>query len=477
MNIRSLHFRLMLWYALWLGVVFIIMAVLVFFGMREYLERRLVLTQTQRAQRIATLVMRTNIITSDRALSDEITARYAPEATGRFIRVTTPERVVRYESGMPLDRSFDPEEISPPSGKQGTRNEVQADGTELVFSTVAAGPPKSPRFLIETGESLAPAIIELRRQLFLLALGFISVAGMALGGGFLLVRRALRPVEEITRSAEQITSHNLNERLSVPPTGDEFEHLSHTLNRMITRLDEAFQYNRRFLADASHELRTPLTVLRGELESLVNDAHLPPEIRERLGSTLEEAERLAQIVEALFAIARLDAGEAQAESTRFDLAQLVASTADQMLLLAEDKKISVTTIGTAETLVIGDRARIKQVIVNLLDNAIKYTPEGGAISLRVSATEAHAVLEIEDTGIGIPEVALPHIFERFYRVDKARSRELGGAGLGLSIVKSICTAHDGNVSASSSPGKGSKFKLELPLATSGTDLKSKQHEH
>ena len=215
MNFRSLRFRLVLWYALWLGAVFVIAAMLVYFGLREYLEHSLAVAQTQRAERIAALVLRANV-TTDRALAEEITTRFAPEASGRFIRVTKPDGAVTYQSSAPLDQSFDPAQISPPPPRTGTRKIKLADGAELILATIAAGPAHAPRFLIETGESLAPALVALRRLVFLLGLGFCAVALMALGGGFLLVHRALRPVEEITRSAERITSRNLSERLPAP---------------------------------------------------------------------------------------------------------------------------------------------------------------------------------------------------------------------------------------------------------------------
>jgi signal transduction histidine kinase len=179
---------------------------------------------------------------------------------------------------------------------------------------------------------------------------------------------------------------------------------------------------------------------------------------------LEEVDRLAKIVDALFAISRLDSGEAQQARTRFDLAPLAAGTTEQMSLLAEDKGVSVACNVEGNVSVEGDRARIKQVVVNLLDNAIKYTPAGGSINLLVRSCDNKAIIEVADTGIGIPAAALPHIFERFFRVDKARSRDAGGAGLGLAIVKSICAAHGGRVEVESSEGRGSRFKVELPLA-------------
>jgi signal transduction histidine kinase len=206
--------------------------------------------------------------------------------------------------------------------------------------------------------------------------------------------------------------------------------------------------------------------MRGELESIVEETRFNADVQATAISVLEEVERLARIVEGLFAISRLDAGEAQKEWVQFDLAGLASGTAEQMCLLAEDKGVSIACDAPKEVIVDGDRARMKQVIVNLLDNAIKYTPSGGAVRLSVTATNDKAVLEVEDTGIGIPAEARAHIFERFFRVDKARSREMGGAGLGLSIVKSICAAHGGQVDFQSREGAGSRFKVELPLSRS-----------
>ncbi len=305
----------------------------------------------------------------------------------------------------------------------------------------------------------------LGQLVILLCLGMPVVALVAIGGGYYLVGRALGPVVEIAQSAEQITQHNLDERLPIPQTGDELEHLSLALNRMITRLSQAFEQNRRFLADASHELRTPLAALRGEMESLVKQARCSPELQDRAGSALEEVDRLAKIVEALFAISRLDAGETHQKWSKFDLALLGTSTAEQMSLLAEDKGISVACHAQENVSITGDPARIKQVVVNLLDNAIKYTPSGGSIDLDVHTAAGKAVLEVADTGIGIPANDLSHIFERFFRVDKAHSRDIEGAGLGLAIVKSICTAHGGQVLVESVEGRGSRFKVELPLAS------------
>jgi len=307
-----------------------------------------------------------------------------------------------------------------------------------------------------------------------LALGLPLAVGIITFGGYWLVNRALRPVERITHAAEQITQLNLSDRLPVTNTGDELERLSLALNRMIARLDDAFQNSKRFVADASHDLRTPLTILRGELESLVEDPQQDEELHGRLAGLLEEAIHLTKIVNQLFTLTQLDSGQSRADWRRFDLAELARTTADQMSLLAEDKGIALACTADQPAFVLGDRSRIKQVIVNLLDNAIKYTPAQGRVQVRVSGINGCAVLEVEDSGIGIPPDALPHVFERFYRVDKTRSAEAESAGLGLAIVKSICTAHRAKVEADSVPNQGSRFTVKLPLQKN--DEVSRNHE-
>jgi len=196
---------------------------------------------------------------------------------------------------------------------------------------------------------------------------------------------------------------------------------------------------------------------------MVDDPHLDIRLRGRLASLLEEAVHLGKIVEQLFTLSRLDSGEGNADWTRFDLAELVRTTAEQMSLLAEDKKISIACDTGMPVFIQGDRSRIKQVIVNLLDNAIKYTPGQGEVHVRVRGIDDRAVLEVQDNGIGIPPDSLPYVFERFYRVDPARTADSESAGLGLSIVKAICTAHGAEVEASSVPSVGSRFLVKLPL--------------
>ncbi len=467
MNPRSIRFRLTAWHAGLLTAVFVLLGVLMCFRLRSYLEDNLLEAQARRTRQIAETLLVNVKQTGEPYVVNEIKSLYAPELSDRFIRVTRHDGTVLYQSGAPADQSFDPAEApAAPASPQRefTRKEKLPDGRNLLIAAFRAAANDSSPYLVEVGAPTQAIETMLHHLLLLFGLGLPVVVLVAAGGGYFLVKRALMPVDKIAGKAEMITQHNLSERLPVAHTGDELERLSLALNLMITRLDDAFQNSKRFVADASHELRTPLTVLRGELEELAQDARLGHEQRERLGSLLEEVERLSKIVERLFALSRLDAGEAQAEWVPFDLGELAVTTADQMALLAEDKKISVICDCAPRVPVNGDRARLKQVVVNLLDNAIKYTPDGGAVHLKVRAVNGHAVLEVSDTGVGIPAEAVPLVFERFFRVDPTRSREPGGAGLGLAIVKSICSAHGGEVEVESAVGRGSRFRVQLPLA-------------
>jgi heavy metal sensor kinase len=466
MNPRSIRFRLALWHASLLTAVFVLLGALLYVQLRTYLENALLETQARRARQIAETLLVHLTPGGEAAAAAQIEALYAPEHSDRFIRLTRADGTVAYVSGPPTDQGFDARGVAPlapPPARAFTRHEPLPDGNALLIAAAPA-PPGGPGYLVEVGTSAAPVESMLSRLLLLLGVGLPIVVLVAAGGGYLLVREALQPVEELGRKAEVITQRNLSERLPVRPTGDELERLAVSLNHMIQRLDDDFQMTQRFVADASHELRTPLTVLRGELEELAQDGALDLERRERVGSLLEEAERLSQIVDGLFTISRLDAGEARAQWARFDLARLAGTTAEQLTLLAEDRRIAIICDTDRPVEVEGDRARLKQVIVNLLDNAIKYTPVGGAVRLRVVAEEGRAVLEVADNGLGIPPEALPHVFDRFFRVDQSRSREPDGAGLGLAIVKAIAQAHDGEVEAESEAGRGSRFRVKLPLA-------------
>jgi heavy metal sensor kinase len=470
MNTRSLSFRLVIWYAGVLTAVFIILGALTLIFLRHYLEAAVLDTQVRRARQIADTLLATIDKTGERAMAQQVEDLYSPEANDRLIRVIRSDGHVVYVSSNPHDGSFVPAKVPLASlttslVRDGVMvRKENAPGGSLLIGTVTYPRLSAPRYLVEVGVSAQRTESTLSQVLLLMAIGLPVAVCVAVAGGFVLVRRALKPVEGIARKAEEITQVNLSERLPVVRTGDVLERLSVSLNHMISRLEDAIQTSKRFVADASHELRTPLTVLRGELEALAQDTALRAQTRESLGSMLEEVDRLGEIVEGLLALSRLDSGEAPSERSRFDLGELVTNTAGQMSLLAEDKSITVTCDAAPDVMVECDRARMKQVVVNLLDNAIKYTPNGGRVLLKISRDASDAILDVADNGMGIPTEAQPHMFKRFFRVDDSRSREQGGAGLGLSIVKSICGAQGGAVELRSVPGEGSRFRVRQPLA-------------
>jgi len=466
---RSIRFRMALWYAALLAGALALFGAATYLGLERYLQKSLEESLIKQARSIGDVLL-VNINQSGQDYVDnEITEHYSPEINGRFIRVTRANGKQIYVSGPPKDGTFDPALVAAqrlPLTREFTREMEMSDGHELLLHGLPYRASDGAQFLIEVAAPYNQIESVLRGLLLTFALGLPLIVALAIGGGYLLMRRALHPVDEIRQKAAQITSRNLSERLPVVHTGDELERLATDLNRMIARLEGSFLQINRFSADASHELRTPLTVLQGELEAIAQKGQgLPEDVRDTIGSALEETQRLSKIVASLLAISRLEAGEARVQPVRLDLAELARTTTDQMKLLAEEKRISLTSDGSEPVEVQADPSRLKQVVVNLLDNAIKYTPEGGNVSISVMRRDDHAVLEVADSGLGISADDLPHVFERFYRADKARSRQMGGTGLGLSIVRSICLAHGGQITVNSTEGRGSLFRVELPLAT------------
>jgi heavy metal sensor kinase len=281
--------------------------------------------------------------------------------------------------------------------------------------------------------------------------------------GYALARRVLRPIHLMTRVARRITSTNLNERLLRTHSGDELDMLAETLNDMIERLEESFALLRQFAADAAHELRTPLTILRGEAELALRAKSTDPRVyRDTLEGTIRECDHMVGVVTNLLALTRADAGdETRArEPVRLDL--LLTELAETFLILAEEAGLALDAPAFPPVTVMGDRSRLHELFANILDNAVKYTPRGGRVSLGYALDPDEVHVTVSDTGIGIPQEHHDKIFTRFYRVDSSRSRETGGSGLGLSIAKAVATSYGGRIEVDSAPGAGSRFTVTLP---------------
>jgi signal transduction histidine kinase len=466
MKLASLRFRVTSWYSSLLATALVVFGAAVFLGLQNYLVTSMQHNLRDEATNIAQQFLSEVEERGTHWMTAEIEESYAPEGDGQYIRIL--------RNGQPLYQSRNsPAELasSLPAGlsdAQGIAAHYQTlvpqGGRRILLYTYPYTSPTGVHFIVQTGMPTEAVDSILRSLLIALCLLTPIILSGAAVGGHLLMNVPFRPVVALTLQAEQIGKKGMGERLPMIHTGDELERLSISLNQMITRLEDALAHNHRFSADVSHELRTPLTIMRGELEPLVEAEGLPLEAVDAVGSALEEIDRMSDIVESLLAISKLDS-QASIPRLPVKLDALSSSTVEQMQLVAEDKHVSLRAEVREEVWVPGDLVRLQQLIVNLLDNAIKYTRSGGRVHLKVTSQGSRALLEIDDDGIGIPAECLPFVFERFYRADKARSRESGGAGLGLSIVKAICTAHEGAVSIQSREGMGTTVRVDLPLCS------------
>jgi len=305
----------------------------------------------------------------------------------------------------------------------------------------------------------------LRTLLILVPVGLL----LAAAGGALTARAALARIDTMSRTARRISAEDLAERLARDGTGDELDHLAETLNEMLARLEAAFAEIRRFSADAAHELRTPLTALRGGLEVALRAERTAPQYRAALASSLDDVERLVRLAEDLLLLTRSSAG-AEAKAAPVDLEPLVLDVLDTALRLAAGGAVTVRLAdafpraGDAQLTVTGEAMALRRALLNLVENALKYTPAGGTVELALAREGAEGVIRVRDTGVGIAAADLERIFDPFVRLDAARARATGGAGLGLAIARSIVAAHGGTLAGESAPGRGSVFTIRLPLA-------------
>lgn len=349
-------------------------------------------------------------------------------------------------------------------------------GESLRVATHRADDPEGDgTYFIRLGQSMVAIQSAERRALIVLGIAIPLALLLGSFGGLLLANQALSPVDRITKAAEQIAAGDLTERVPMPASGsakmDEIGRLAETFNHMISRLQAAFERQKQFTSDASHELRTPLAVMRGDMEIALRRERSPEEYQRVLASNLEEIIRLTRLIEDLLMLARADSGRVELRCEPVDLNKLCRQMVDYISPLAQQRNQSLvyqppapTFDGDAQIIVSADLQRIKQMLLNLLDNAIKYTEPNGSVKLGLKAENNCAVIAVTDTGRGIPSEDLPHIFERFFRRSaKTSDRSAAGFGLGLSIVKWIVDSHGGQIEAESQQGKGTTFVVKLPL--------------
>ena len=295
----------------------------------------------------------------------------------------------------------------------------------------------------------------------LAACGWAVLTLGVVGGGW-LSGRTLRPITTMGATAKNISAENLSQRLDLAETDSELGQLAHVLNQTFDRLQSAFEQQMRFTADASHELRTPLAVILSQSELTLSKPRSIDEYQQALETCLRASRRMRSLIDSLLLLARFDAGHAGLQRQSLDLSDVTNESVELLRPLADERKISLHSEVTPLS-VLGDRERLGQVVTNLLANAIRYNQEGGRVDVRVDQVNGHAMVSVSDNGIGIPTNELPHIFDRFYRVDKARTRAEGGCGLGLAICQSVVEAHGGQITARSEPDHGTTLEVRLPL--------------
>ena len=483
MHFRSLRFKLTLWYVLILGILLISFSSFLYFTLSKSLHRdvdnKLRSLAELFASESSSPLSKFGFGNIDQALETSMNLK----PIGKFIQVLD-------KSGNIGSKSDNLKNVQLPISLNALKNASKGvitfetnrsiGNTPLRIITFPVIENNHPAKIVQIASSLEE-VEDALNTLFIILIITVPLALMvaSLGGQF-LAHQALKPVDNITQTARMITSQNLNQRITPPKVKDEISRLIDTFNEMISRLDQSFRQIKQFSSDASHELKTPLTILKGEAEVTLRKERTIQEYQQVLKSNLEEINRMSQIIEDLLLLSKAETGELRLNKENIDLTEILNEVVTQMDILAKSKRLHLFTSNHHQDIhILGDALRIRELFINLIENGIKYTEEGGSIHITLEkeyeplprnqsnwvGKEKGEFVKIifSDTGIGIAHEDQERIFNRFFRVDKARSREQGGSGLGLSICKWIVEAHHGEIKVESEFGKGSSFIVKFPF--------------
>ncbi|MEX2156421.1 MAG: ATP-binding protein [Gemmatimonadales bacterium] len=478
---ESIRGRLTIWYATALIVSVAVFAVVLYFSRRtatyQDLERRIqseadltagILAESYRARGV--------LVEKDTAGRPVLTPEVAAvlEVVPDFLLVTSRDGRLLFASPDARALTFaEFEQINtlaaPPPGPATHvtgKYRIKPNGPTLHY-VVRPVPDAGDQFgAIFAGADTRTAELRLEQLLSTLVIAFVVGIVPAVLVGRWIAGRALEPVDRMITEVREITDgRSLHRRLALPMERDELGRLAETLNQMMTRLERSFAALRRFTADASHELKTPLTVVRAGVERAITRPDLPQETLAALEETLQEVNRMTELLDALLTLARADEGRADLHREPVDLRAIIEEAGETGELLAEHAGVTIEIRMPPDPLVLAvDQSRMRQLALNLIENAVKYTPRGGQVSVELGASDGRVLLTVADSGIGIAPGDLPHIFDRFWRADSARTRtgERPGTGLGLAICKWIAEAHGGTIEVQSRPGRGTTFTVALP---------------
>jgi heavy metal sensor kinase len=483
MHFRSLRFKLTLWYVFILGILLISFSSFLYFTLSKSLYRDADVKLRSLAELIASEsaspLSKFGFGNIDQALAASMNLK----PIGKFIQVLD-------ESGKIGRKSDNLRDIQLPISLNALKNASKGlitfetdrsfGNAPLRIITFPVIENNHPTRIVQVASSLEDVEDALNTLFIILMIAVPFALMVASLGGQFLANKALKPVDNITQTARMITSQNLNQRIQPLKVKDEISRLIETFNEMISRLDQSFGQIKQFSADASHELKTPLTILKGEVEVTLRKRRTSDEYEQTLNSNLEEINRMSQIVDDLLFLSRADIGEIRLNKEEINLTEILNELVIHMNILARAKNIRIKTSNHhGDIHLFGDALRIRELFLNLIENGIKYTEDGGSIHItltkenlphdksspnRIEGEQTEFVkIIVSDTGIGIAEEDQERIFDRFFRVDKARSRDQGGSGLGLSICQWIVEAHRGEITVASEIEKGSSFIVKLPL--------------
>ncbi len=463
---RSIRGRLTLWYGAILAAVFLFLGGLFYFYLSKNLYSDFDLSLRSTAEALARTSIEQRRSISDWSIEAFLRSMEEPDFLNKFFQFFDPGGKREFRAGNLPGQEF-------PMTADAFRNALHGIETFETFPAPRQGSFRVLTFpVVQNGEVInvlqvggTPRHIEatLKKVRFILLFALPTVLILSVLGGEFLTRQALRPVDAMAQVADRIAGGDLSRRIPADPSGDELARLAETFNRMLERLEDSVRRIWQFSADASHELRTPLTILKGETEMALREARTVEEFQQTLGSGLEEINRISKIVEELFLLSKADLGEARLERRPVALASLFKETLSHMEILAKEKHLSLTFDCRDEVTIIGDTDRLRELLLNLVENAIRYTPSEGKIVVVLFRERDEARITVSDTGIGITKEDLQQVFDRFYRADGARALHPKGSGLGLPICKWIVEAHGGTIDVTSEPGRGTAFTLRFPL--------------
>lgn len=463
---RSLRWRIQFWHAAILLMAILIFACLVFFQ-RQYSVRTAIDDQLLLAARVLSEQLATIGADAVHPNNPDLTSIRIPAVFGRR-RFRRPEdepyMVISSTNGKTLcTDGYVPTYLIDPNERSATEQEDFHLEDHRSFREVAGELSNGIRFRI--GRDVGPEHSSLRNLALALLAGGVIVLGMGLVGGYVLSARLTAPIREISQVASELSESTLSNRITLGETDVEFESLATTLNSTFARLDDAFQAQQAFVADASHELRTPLSVIQTHQQLALSQNRTPEEYQETLRTCQFAAKRMQNLVDSLLTLARLDSDTLNPTHRHpVDLSTIAWNCIAEIQPLAESRSIQIVSDIDEGLNVRGNPAQLRQLLFNLLDNAVKYSESNQQIAVKLKQVDQLAVASIQDYGPGIPDVDIPRIFDRFYRVDKQRSSRSGGAGLGLAICKSIVDSHLGQLHVTSQIGQGSVFRVEIPVA-------------